>query len=233
MRAIISGMILLSVLGCNTKSESNNDLILAALLALNRGTTAAAGSTAASETYDWGTFTDQLNGTVRFVGKAGTFGGNTYTAQTIFFMMCSQGQSWDSSGNTCNSTDNAYAGNTFCNANDSSCDNGTILNGTGTSTVYTACDSLSFAGKTNWRVPTKKELKTIIHCTDRTMPADSASCAASTSPTVNTLFPKTIDSIFWSASASNTTSAWTVNFLTGIAQTASKSDPNYLRCVAD
>jgi len=48
----------------------------------------------------------------------------------------------------------------FCNATDNSCNGGTdtgTLDGGGTSSAYTACNSLTRNGKDDWRLPTRSE----------------------------------------------------------------------------
>ncbi|MBK7058301.1 MAG: hypothetical protein IPH52_25280 [Leptospiraceae bacterium] len=84
-------------------------------------------------------------------------------------MKCSHGQAWKSSTNTRSGTGIATAygatGVQYCNIADQSCNDAVtgLLNGTGTSGAYTACNGLNAGagtnGKTNWRVPTKNELK--------------------------------------------------------------------------
>ena len=189
--------------------------------------------------YAWGTFTDNFDGTIRFDGVTGTFGGNTYTAQTLYFAKCSYGQSWNSSTNNCQGTGNSgnnYGAATvqYCNANDSSCDNGSILNGSGTSGAFTACNSLSLAGKI-WRVPTRNELKTLIHCTDLNMPLNGFDCGGGnyTSPSVSNLFPDTPASFYWSSSAwPDVRYALYILFDNGLNALTDKSFPRYVRCVS-
>ena len=182
-----------------------------------------------TETYDWGTFTDQCNGTVKFEGKAGTFGDNAYTAQTLTFMKCSQGQTWNSKTNSCDGTAIRYE---FCPTGDNACDNGTILT---SGPAYTTCNDLNFAGKTDWRAPTKNELKTLIHCTNKTMPDDETSCGDGnhTSPTVNNLFPNTVADSYWSSSTlvDITSFAWYVDFSYGYTNLNAKTYNVSVRCV--
>ena len=97
-------------------------------------------------------------------------------------------------------------------------------------------ECFSFAGKgaNSWRVPTKNELKTLIHCTNKTMPNDSSTCGDgnSTSPTVNNLFPNTVALNYWSSSVSNSSYAWYVLFNYGnVSDGYSKSNSLYVRCV--
>lgn len=84
--------------------------------------------------YPWGCFEDLGNGTVRFDGMAGTFGGQTYSAQTLYFMKCSHGQTWDSNTNSC---DGSPLGRVFCTTADDSCDNANVVT---SGEIYDACN---------------------------------------------------------------------------------------------
>jgi hypothetical protein len=177
------------------------------------------------EVYTWGTFTDNLNGTIRFSGIDGNFGGQAYTAQTLTFMKCSQGQVYDTTNHVCSGTASTFQ---YCPTNDSACDNGTIATG---GPAYNTCDTLDYAGKTNWRLATKNELKTLIHCSNKTMPNDGSSCSSYTSLTVNKLFPNTVAYNYWSSSVGGSNDAWSVHFVTGSTGNNTKSYSLYIRCV--
>jgi hypothetical protein len=196
-------------------------------------------------TRNWGTFTDQCNGVVSLAVNAGTFGGQTYTAQTLTWMKCSHGQVWNSGANDCTGTGTASLwGATevqYCNVANESCNDATtkLLNGTGTSGAYTACDALNAGagtfGKTNWRVPIKNELKLLIECTDTTiLPNDGTNCGGSPSPSINNLFPNTVALNYWSSSAYVPAigSAWYVRFSSGIINATGKTSNGYVRCVS-
>jgi hypothetical protein len=195
-----------------------------------------------SEVYSWGTFTDQFNGTVRFDGVAGTFGGNSYSAQTLFFMKCSQGQTWNSGTNNCS----GGASYQYCNNNTNDCNGGvssgilgTFLND-GFSTAFTTCDILVFAGISNWRVSTKNELKTLIQCINKVMPDDYPSenfwCKDGNfvTPPVSSLFPNTIGGIYWTASSvsSYIGVAYFINFAGGAVYMDDKPRNYPVRCVS-
>ena len=193
---------------------------------------------------NWGVFTDNNNGTVKFEGVAGTFGGQTYTAQTLTWMKCSHGQAWKSSTNDCKQ--NGTAGDNYgvtavkyCSVADQSCnDTGTgLLNGSGISTAYTACNDLNAGagtyGKTNWRVPTKNELKLLINCGSGAIPDDTGNCGSSTTA-INTYFPNTVGDSYWSSITyvGNTNLAWVVRFNGGYTAIFQKTFTSYVRCVS-
>jgi hypothetical protein len=196
-------------------------------------------------TYDWGTFTDNFNGTVRFDGVAGTFGGNAYPAQTLTFMKCSQGQTWNSLTNNCGGTVGTWQ---FCTTPDDNCNGGVTTNELGvggflsgsSSGAYDQCNGIGiYAGKTEWRVPTKNELKTLIHCTNKMMPYDYPfapfSCESGnySSPTVNTLFPNN-GIYYWSSTTyvGQAYSAWEIGFGNAGVAYISKTNTYSVRCVS-
>ncbi len=245
---IITLLLLLAFFWGNCREEKkDNSLALAAFAFAMFGeplvNKSCAGST---ETYSWGKFTDQCNGTVKFEGVAGTFGGQVYTAQNLIFMKCSQGQVWNSENNDCTGTGNtgdnfgASSIYEYCNAADNSCNGGTnfgVLDGGGTSTAYTTCNTLSFAGKMSgsWRVPTKNELKALIHCTDKVIPDDRNDCGTGnyTSPSINHLFSNTVINPYWSSSSASGGRAWEVDFGTGRINDGSDKFSVYsIRCVS-
>lgn len=97
---------------------------------------------------------DSYNGTVSSYSR-----NKTYTK-------CSMGQVWNSLENDCNGTGSAgdgwgFTSHQYCNvANDSCNPTGPSwdLDGRGTSGVWTVCDQLVLAGKTDWRVMNSGEL---------------------------------------------------------------------------
>lgn len=191
-------------------------------------------------TRNWGTFTDQCDGTIQFVGNAGTFGGQTYTAQTLYFAKCTHGQTYNSSTNDCTETGNLgdnYGGiqvqycsmiNDRCNS-DQGVLNGSTLEVSG---AYNACNALSLVGK-SWRVPTKNELKLLINCTNAIeLPDDGTTCTASTSPTVIPVFTNTISSPYWSSNSLDGVTAWFINFNNSITDNLDKNSNYYVRCVS-
>ena len=84
----------------------------------------------------------------------------------------------------------------------------------------TYCQTLSLAG-TGWRLPTRKELQTIVDYSQKSPSIDA------------TAFPATPAEAFWSSSpvAGSTTVAWSIYFIIGLTYSFVVADPNEVRCV--
>ncbi|HEX3696072.1 MAG TPA: DUF1566 domain-containing protein [Polyangia bacterium] len=84
----------------------------------------------------------------------------------------------------------------------------------------TYCQTLSLAG-TGWRLPTRKELQTIV---------DYSQSSPSIDPTA---FPATPAEAFWSSSpvVGSPTVAWSIYFIIGLTYSFVVTDPNEVRCV--
>jgi hypothetical protein len=78
-------------------------------------------------------------------------------------------------------------------------------------------------GGTGWRLPTIKELASIVDLSQTTGPTIDQSAFPSTSP----------DAQFWSSSplAGSSTYVWYVYFFDGSLKNTAVSDPGYVRCV--
>ena len=85
-----------------------------------------------------------------------------------------------------------------------------------------ACGSLNLGGATDWRLPSKKELFSIV---DAAIPYPG--------PTINPVFTNTVRSGYWSStsSASSTSDAWVVSFHGGSVYGYPKNVAQYVRCV--
>jgi hypothetical protein len=99
-----------------------------------------------------------------------------------------------------------------------------IYDSTYNPSLQNVCGSLNLGGHSDWRLPTKKELMTIV---DYSIPYPG--------PTINTTyFPNTKSSHYWSSTtyAYNPSSAWSVYFSYGYVYGGSKHyDGYYVRCV--
>jgi hypothetical protein len=177
------------------------------------------------ECYSWGCFGDNANGTISFTGAG------TLTGTNLIWMKCWQGENYDLLANKCDKTFVTFQ---YCTTNDNACDNGNAGNnyiGILTSgPAYNTCNSLNsnptggFAGKTNWRVPTKDELVSLV---------DYSKTSA---PVINITYftPNTLAGSYWSSTsyAAGTTGAWGVSFVNGTVSVTAKSTNVYVRCVS-
>jgi len=89
--------------------------------------------------------------------------------------------------------------------------------------ALTYCENLTLADKSDWRLPNRNELQSIVNYNTHNPVIDT------------TFFPGTVASGYWSSTtnASNTNGAWYVNFDIGLANSYDKSDGNYVRAVRD
>ena len=89
--------------------------------------------------------------------------------------------------------------------------------------AVTYCDNLVLGSKSDWRLPTIKELSTLV---DRSIPSPG--------PTISTIFfPGTVAAGYWSSTtyAYGTTSAWAVHFSSGSVRYSGKTSSTYVRAV--
>ena len=137
-------------------------------------------------------------------------GTTTDTATGLMWMRCSLGQTWD--GSTCTGTTTTYTWQQALqvaqdiNSGASNADND---------------NAAGFAGHTDWRLPNKNELESIIE-------------QRCWSPAINAaIFPGTPSNWFWSSSpyANATLNAWYVGFSNGGDRWSSKSSSNGVRLV--
>ena len=102
------------------------------------------------------------------------------------------------------------------------------------------CSNLILDGHTDWRLPTKDELKSLVTCSNgHPIPLDDhTSCSSDgygtfTSPTIDlSLFSSHCDT-YWSSSVDDleTGEPWYVNFRDGSAYASDGSDDGHVRCV--
>lgn len=126
-----------------------------------------------------------------------TDGTVTHTPTGLMWMRCSLGQTWD--GATCGGQASSY---NWVDA-------------------LQAAQSNQFAGYTDWYLPNRSELMSIVE----------TSCFE---PTINAaVFPNTPSSWFWSSSpyASASDSAWFVNFVSGHVRSMEKNNTYQIRLV--
>jgi len=129
----------------------------------------------------------------------------------LMWMRCAMGQTW--TGSTCSGEANKY-------------------------TWYQAkALRHSFAGYSDWRLPTFEELLSIRYCSNGVVNHDGSHsiCASGSQiPTINTMdFPNTPKDLFWSGSpdAANADYAWSVYFGHGNAGTNGKGGNGPVRLV--
>jgi predicted CoA-binding protein len=84
------------------------------------------------------------------------------------------------------------------------------------------CASLNLGGHTGWRLPTEKELMSIVDYSIQSV------------PTINqTIFPTTVSDVYWSSTSAvgHDSSAWYVDFSEGIVAYTTTDNTFYVRCV--
>ncbi len=83
-----------------------------------------------------------------------------------------------------------------------------------------ACENLTYAGYSDWRLPNIKELMTIVDYSVY-------------NPSINTTYFTSQANFYWSSSTyvDNTSYAWYVNFINGYVVNSAKTNPYYIRPV--
>ena len=175
------------------------------------------------EEVDWTT-------TITTLGNFSDNGDGTVTQGNLIWMKCAQGQVWDSAVNACSGTG---AGTTYGAVSLAYCETATLDAG-GTCTnaatlesdsgpAFSSCANLTFAGSSDWRLPTRYELDLLAEGFNR--------------ETFLYVFPQMPDDkYFWAGTQAedDTGTAYTVSFAKntfGFLQTSSKSSVKYVRCV--
>ncbi len=180
-----------------------------------------------------GRFIDNMDGTI------------LDPSQNLTWMKCSQGQTWSGvETNTCTGTLGTFQ---FCNELDNDCNGGINVEflqepiDNGVSSAYNTCNDLIFAGKNNWRVPTRDEITYIVYCSNGTPTPLSfgTECGAgATSPVVDqNIFPNTGGSYYWTSRSYLVYAANWITFSNGWSSgtysSNNKTNSYYIRCVAD
>ncbi|MCC5813499.1 MAG: DUF1566 domain-containing protein [Leptospira sp.] len=111
------------------------------------------------------------------------------------------------------------------------CSRGQENDGTCSGTATTAswavagtyCSELELAGESNWRLPSRQELETLVDYGKTTQPRIDT-----------TVFPATVSDRYWSATtnALNTSNAWSARFSTGLIISVGKTSTFSVRCVS-
>ena len=122
--------------------------------------------------------------------------------------------------NNPNDADNTYTwydSNPATNGGDA----GTPGNGTDTEDFINALNAANFGGFSDWRMPTREELRSIVNYGKYNPAIDTA------------YFPGTLASSYWSSTtyALSTSYAWHVDFYHGYGNLSSKSSSYYVRAV--
>jgi hypothetical protein len=148
----------------------------------------------------------------------------TDSAKGITWMKCAQGMTFNAESNTCEGSNSTFQ---YCDWNNNSCNGGVsdgLLDGGGNSEAWDTCNTLEFAGHTDWRVPTKEELGGLISCSnghvvDGDYPARCSDGDGDfTTPAIDTsLFSNFSSTWFWTSAsyADNSLGAWHVYFFDG------------------
>ncbi|MFW5443864.1 MAG: DUF1566 domain-containing protein [Methylococcaceae bacterium] len=124
----------------------------------------------------------------------------THNKTGLMWMRCELGQTWD--GTTCNGSSQAYQW----------------------TAALQVAETYTFAGYSNWRLPNKNELDSIVE-------------EACNAPAINTLvFPVILlsfSSYTWSSSpyADHSYDAWAVDFYDGFIEYRQKTNGNFVRLV--
>jgi hypothetical protein len=101
------------------------------------------------------------------------------------------------------------------------------------------CQNLDLGGFTDWALPTKDELKSLVYCSNGTIilydfPRNPWNCVYGggdfVSPTIDESFSSHPDN-YWSSTPKRTDAAWRVNFHRGGCGSANRLERSYVRCV--
>jgi len=144
----------------------------------------------------------------------------TVTIGNFMWKRCSEGQTWN--GNTCTGTTDGYKWQAAQNY----------------------AKTVKYAGYSDWRVPSIKELNTLVYCSNgyqiqyKEDGYDSQkNCSSGGSyqkPTINqTVFPNTLTNYFWSSSPRSNGGAWIVSFSESYDHSSGRNTHGRVRLVRD
>ena len=169
---------------------------------------------------------------VRSLRQASGNGTITEPSRELMWMQCPLGMAVNDAG-SCIGEATAFA---YCETNDTNCQTGNQLT---SGPLFSACDSSTYQGYTDWRVPTKNELRGLLLCSNGYNTVESGEdCATGdgtfTRPTIASIFsgfPST--AVMSSTSAMSTTSSFYVDFFAGSTSIGNKTFARAALCVRD
>lgn len=174
----------------------------------NNGTTLAAGAALGATATDWACTQDNVTGLIWEVKTTSGLRSNAHTYTWYSADTASNGNDAGSLGtDTCGGTLSAYSNQ--CN----------------TANYVAAVNAAGLCGATDWRLPSLRELKSLV---------DFSVLAADAAPTIDaTYFPNTQRNLFWTANnySSSPANAWFVSFHVGGSGAGNKTINFYVRLV--
>ena len=132
------------------------------------------------------------------------------------WMKCAQGMVFNANDNNCTGSPTSLQ---FCSTADNSCNGGNDESPLDSGPAFESCEALVFAGFSDWRVPTKEELASLVVCNDGLLNhPERSDCGGVniTSPAIDTsLFTNFPSASYWTQDSSSASNAWYVSFGTG------------------
>ncbi len=81
----------------------------------------------------------------------------------------------------------------------------------------TYCLDLTLRGYSDWKLPTRTELESILN--------------ANNTPTIESAFQNTVSNGFWTSTQINSTSAYRIDFSNATTLSTNKTESQYIRCI--